>query len=167
MRVSEVHHVAIVVSDLERSAAFYERLLGYRRTLRLNVGGAVTERALGLPPGLTGRSVYLQGPTRIGQLELIEWDVPAGDQVRTDPRQRGPLLISFEVPSADDITRIYERARELGATPENPPETVHLAGYGDVTAVIVRDPDGTMLEFVALPTPEQVRALREQGQGSR
>lgn len=160
MPVGEIHHVAVVVSDLERSADFYERLLGYRRTLRLAVGGEATERSLGLPSGLAGRSLYLQGPSRIGQLELIVWDGPAGGQVRTEPLATGPFLISFEVADEAEIQQIYERAQGLGAHAPNPPDTVHLAGYGDVTALVVRDPDGTMLEFVALPTPEQVKRLR-------
>lgn len=160
MPVSEIHHIAVVVSDLDRSAAFYERLLGYRRTLRLAVGGEITERSLGLPSGLSGRSLYLQGPTRVGQLELIVWDVPAGGQVRTEPLATGPFLISFQVDNAEEVHEVYQRALDLGADAPNEPDTVHLAGYGDVTALVVRDPDGTMLEFVALPTPEQVKHLR-------
>jgi len=32
-RISEIHHVALTVSDLDRSIAFYQDVLGFRQTL--------------------------------------------------------------------------------------------------------------------------------------
>lgn len=43
MSVSEIHHVAIPVTNVERSVAFYEHVLGYRPTLRMNLGGEELE----------------------------------------------------------------------------------------------------------------------------
>ena len=47
MPVSEVHHVAVTVSDVERSADFYEKALGYTRTLRSDVEAEDVLRAMG------------------------------------------------------------------------------------------------------------------------
>ena len=33
MSISEIHHVALTVSDIERSAAFYRDALGFRKVL--------------------------------------------------------------------------------------------------------------------------------------
>lgn len=44
MAFSEIHHVAIGVGDLERSLAFYSGMLGFRKTLDMELSGADFER---------------------------------------------------------------------------------------------------------------------------
>lgn len=160
MPVSEVHHVAMIVSDVERSATFYEEGLGYRRTLAAEVGGEGLAKSLGLPPGTAGRIQYLQGPSQIGQLELIQWNGAAGQQPRTGHSELGAFLLSFQVP-ADELDALYEHLGALGAELIEAPMTVTLENYGEIGAFAARDPDGNLLEFVALPTREQIRAFRE------
>lgn len=160
MPVSEVHHVAMIVSDLERSAAFYEQGLGYRRTLSAPVGGETLERSLGLPAGTAGRIQYLQGPTQIGQLELIEWNGDPGPQPRTGHRELGAFLLSFSVP-ADELEELHDRLEELGATMVERPITSTLENYGNIAAFAAYDPDGNLLEFVSLPTREEIKAFRD------
>lgn len=164
MPVGEIHHVATIVSSLERSTAFYEEGLGWRRTLSSAVSGHDFERSLGLPEGASVRVQYLQGPSQIGQLELIEWDRPHEGQQRTSPFQLGPWVLSFQVP-LDEVEETYERFRALGAEIVSEPMRVRLENYGFITAFSLRDPDGTMLELVALPTREEILAFRS-GQGS-
>lgn len=159
MPVSEIHHVAMIVSDLERSAAFYEQGLGWRRTLQASVSGPDFERSLGLPAGASANVQYLQGPTRIGQLELIQWDQPHAGQQRTSPFQLGALLLSFEIP-ADEIEEAYERFLALGAEHIERPLSVRLENFGTIVAFAVRDPDGNMIELVSLPSREEILAFR-------
>lgn len=161
MPVSEIHHVAMIVSDLERSAAFYERALGYRRTLAAPVGGEGLARSLGLPAGTSGRIQYLQGPSQLGQLELIEWDGDAGAQPRRSHRDLGPLLLSFQV-GVEEIGDLHARFVELGADCIEPPMRLRLDNYGYIHAFAARDPDGNLLEFVALPSREDVEAFRRE-----
>lgn len=158
--VSEVHHVALIVSDLERSATFYEQGLGYRRTLAAPVGGETLERSLGLPAGTNGRIQYLQGPSQIGQLELIEWTEPPGPQPRTGHRELGAFLLSFAVP-AEELDELHARLESLGAQMVERPITSTLDNYGDISAFAAYDPDGNLLEFVALPTREQILSFRK------
>lgn len=162
MPVSEVHHVAVTVSDVDRAADFYEKALGYRRTLRAEVGGPGIEVSLGLPTGTTGRVQYLQGPSQIGQLELIEWN---GTPVRTATGghlELGTFLLSFAVP-LDEMDELYERLVSLGAQCLSRPNRVLLDNYGHITAFAARDLDGNLLEFVALPTREEILARRREG----
>lgn len=159
MPVSEVHHVAVTVSDVERAADFYEKALGYTRTLRSDVGGPGIEDSLGLPPGTTGKVQYLQGPTRVGQLELIEWN---GETRRTPDAghlELGTFLLSFEVP-LEELPELYDRVSEMGGSPLTPPNRVLLENYGYIHAFAARDPDGNLLEFVSLPSREEIRAYR-------
>ncbi|MBM9461185.1 VOC family protein [Nocardioides sp. zg-536] len=159
MPVSEVHHVAMTVSDVERAAAFYEQALGYTRTLRSDVGGPGIETSLGLPEGTTGKVQYLQGPSQIGQLELIEWN---GQTQRTSTAghlELGTFLLSFQVP-VEEIEELHDRVAALGGECLTRPNRVLLENYGYITAFAARDLDGNLLEFVSLPSREEIRAFR-------
>ncbi|WP_433222143.1 VOC family protein [Dactylosporangium sp. CS-047395] len=154
----------MTVSDVERAADFYERALGYRRTLRSDVGGPGIEDSLGLPAGTTGKVQYMQGPTRVGQLELIEWN---GTKTRTATAghlELGTFLLSFEVP-VDEIEELHQRIADLGAEMLGKPNRVLLENYGYITAFACRDLDGNLLEFVSLPSREEILAYRA-GNGS-
>lgn len=160
MPVSEIHHVAMIVSDLDRAVDFYEKALGYRKTLRAEVGGPGIEESLALPKGTTGRVQYLQGPSQIGQLELIEWNAPAERTATAGHRELGPFLLSFQVPH-EEIEEVYRRISGLGAECLGPPRRVLLDNYGYITAFAARDLDGNLLEFVSLPSREEIKAFRD------
>ncbi|SEG86315.1 Catechol 2,3-dioxygenase [Thermomonospora echinospora] len=159
MPVSEVHHVAITVSDLDRAADFYEKALGYKKTLRTDVGGPGIEESLGLPKGTTGKVQYLQGPTQIGQLELIEWNGTKKRTATAGHLELGTFLLSFQVPR-DEIAEVHQRLVDLGAECIRPPQRVLLENYGYITAFAARDLDGNLLEFVSLPSREEILAFR-------
>ncbi|WP_328346008.1 VOC family protein [Micromonospora sp. NBC_00421] len=159
MPVSEVHHVAMTVSDVDRAADFYERALGYRRTLRTDVGGPGIEVSLGLPAGTTGRVQYLQGPSRVGQLELIEWNGVKTRTATAGHLELGTFLLSFEVP-LDELDALHRRLTDLGAECLSAPNRVLLDNYGYITAFAARDLDGNLLEFVSLPSREEILARR-------
>lgn len=159
MPVSEVHHVAVTVSDLDRASDFYEKGLGYRKTLRTDVGGPGIEGPLGLPKGTTGKVQYLQGPSQIGQLELIEWDGVKERTATAGHRELGTFLLSFQVP-VEEMDELHDRLASLGAECLGRPQKVLLENYGYLTAFAARDLDGILLEFVALPTRDEIRAFR-------
>ncbi|GGM28002.1 MULTISPECIES: VOC family protein [Micromonospora] len=162
MPVSEVHHVAMTVSDVDRAAEFYEKALGYRRTLRTDVGGPGIEVSLGLPAGTTGRVQYLQGPSQVGQLELIEWNGTPRRTATGGHLELGPFLLSFAVP-VEEMDELHQRLVDLGAECLTTPNRVLLENYGHITAFAARDLDGNLLEFVSLPSREEIRAQRREG----
>jgi hypothetical protein len=83
MAISEIHHVALTVSDLEKSTAFYKDVLGFRKILDMPPGGPALQRMLKLRPGTKSRAVILQqGLSTVGQIELIAFDPPADKDVR-------------------------------------------------------------------------------------
>ncbi|MEU5877825.1 VOC family protein [Spirillospora sp. NPDC047279] len=164
MPVSEVHHVAMTVSDVDRAADFYEKALGYKKTLRSNVGGSGIEESLGLPAGTTGKVQYMQGPSQVGQLELIEWNGTKRRTASAGHLELGTFLLSFQVPH-DEMDEVHKRVADLGAEVLGPPNRVLLENYGHITAFAARDLDGNLLEFVSLPSREEIRAFRAQAAG--
>jgi lactoylglutathione lyase len=164
MPVSEVHHVAVTVSDVDKAADFYEKALGWTKTLRSDVSGPGIEVSLGLPSGTTGKVQYLQGPTQVGQLELIEWSGVKQRTATAGHLELGTFLLSFQVP-VEEIEEVHQRFLDLGAEVLGPPNRVLLENYGHITAFAARDLDGNLLEFVSLPTREEILAFRR-GEGS-
>lgn len=157
MKLSEVHHIAIGVSDLDRSLSFYVGVLGLRKTLSMPVGGADTERALGLAAGTTGRSAYVQGPSRVGQIELIEWS-PRLPGTPPEAGRPGPFLLAFELQEGE-LEEARERLEAAGIAYEGPIVT-EVVNYGPIGLLVTRDPDGTMIELLRLPTDEEIREFR-------
>ncbi|MFT4008952.1 MAG: VOC family protein [Nocardioidaceae bacterium] len=162
MPVSEVHHVAMTVSDVEAAAHFYEKALGYKKTLKANVGGPGIEDSLGLPEGTTGKIRYLQGPSQIGQLELIEWNGTKRRTASAGHLELGTFLLSFQVP-LDELDEVYKNVEGAGGECIAPPNRTLLENYGYIHAFAARDLDGNLLEFVSLPSREEILEFRKNG----
>lgn len=165
--VKELNHVAIGVRDLDASLRFYVDGLGMRKTLEKPVSD-LTWRLMRLPEGTTGLSVFVQGPSRVGQIELVKWELPESDGGR--PKRPGDIgigVLSFPV-DPEHIGTIHRRLVDLGAVVYSEPTTTVVKNYGPVTLFLCEDPDGNQVELIALPTAEQVREFRASvGAGQR
>jgi catechol 2,3-dioxygenase-like lactoylglutathione lyase family enzyme len=157
--VKELNHVAIGVSDLDASLRFYTEGLGMRKTLVKPVSD-LTWALMRLPENTTGISVFVQGPSRVGQLELVKWDLPRpeGDRPKR-PGAMGVGQLSFPV-DPEHIDTIYRRLVDMGVTVYTEPTTTIVKNYGPVTLFLCEDPDGNQVELIALPPPEVVRKFR-------
>jgi catechol 2,3-dioxygenase-like lactoylglutathione lyase family enzyme len=159
----EIHHLTVGVSDIERSLLFYGEGLGLRKTLDTHVSGGSFERLLRLPVGSTARTVFLQGSSRVGQIELVQWSTSIDDQ--SPVRRAGSLgytVLSFSL-TRETFPRVCSQLKSVGALFWNEPEKTMLRGYGEIEACIVEDPDGNMIELVRLPSDDEVREFRNQG----
>jgi uncharacterized protein len=129
MRDARVTLVTLGVSDLERSAGFYEAL-GWTRT---NAGN--------------DKVVFLQGEgivlSLFGVDDLAE---DAGLSAEPLPRFRG-IALAINLPSVAETDRLFARAVEAGADPVKRPETVFWGGYSGYFA----DPDGHLWEIAHNP----------------
>ena len=131
-----VTHVGLCVRDLDRSRNFYEHALGFAFQRELRPPDAVTATLLQLevPLGLT--AVYLTSGDFV--LELLRYErgarEPATARVFDDP---GLTHLSLTVA---DLKATVERVEAAGG------EVVE--GTDVRLAVLIRDPDGQLLELV-------------------
>ncbi|MBM9464056.1 VOC family protein [Aeromicrobium sp. YIM 150415] len=157
--VKSLNHVAIGVRDLQASLRFYVEGLGMRKTLEKKTSD-LTPALMRLPEGTVGTTVFVQGDSRIGQLELVKWNLPETDG--GSPKRPGDIgmgQLSFPV-DPEHIEEVHGRLLEMGYEVYSDPTTTIVKNYGPVTLFLCEDPDGNQVELIALPSPETVREFR-------
>lgn len=159
--VKSLNHVAIGVRDLEASLRFYVEGLGMRKTLQKQTSD-LTPALMRLPKGSVGTTVFVQGDSRVGQLELVKWELPESDSgAPKRPGDIGMGQLSFPV-DPEHIGTIHQRLVDMGYEVYSEPTTTIVKNYGPVTLFLCEDPDGVQVELIALPSAETVREFRAQ-----
>lgn len=130
IRPTQISHVALRVRNLERSATFYCDLFG------LELRPAV-------PPG---DSVCVCAAPSASS--LLSFGIALIQGLRGVNESAGLDHVSLEVPSADDVDQIYDRARSKSATATEP------RLYGGYYQTFVFDPDGYKIEVVSRELPD-------------
>ena len=115
-----LHHVAVIVSDLERSARFYEGVLSLVRDTRPDLGF----------PGI----FYALGNGQ--QLHLMQIDNPYRETVRPD---HGGRDLHFALTMNDLDSLIAKLDRE---------GVLYTKSRSGRAAIFFRDPDGNAIEVV-------------------
>ncbi|GAA1980024.1 VOC family protein [Amycolatopsis minnesotensis] len=135
-KLTSVHHLALTVTDVDRSVPWYERVLGLVEFARRE------DAETGL------RKVVLRSPGEEFSVALVQH--PYADRRPFDERVTGLDHVAFKVSSQADLRQWEERLAEYGVTytPAKPSRT--LPGS---LVVVLRDPDGIQLEIWADPEP--------------
>jgi catechol-2,3-dioxygenase len=125
MGVNRLNHAVLYVRDADRTAAFYEDVLGFRR---LPIGDGI--------PG----AVFLQAPgsTNDHDLGLFSIGSEAGPS-EAGRRTVGLYHLAWEVDTLDELERIAAVLSGRGAL-------VGASDHGTTKALYARDPDGIELE---------------------
>jgi catechol-2,3-dioxygenase len=121
MPVNRLNHAVLYVRDADRSATFYEEVLGFRRLFDF--------------PG----AVFLQAPgsTNDHDLGLFSVGSDAGPSL-AGRRTVGLYHLAWEVDTLDELDEIRQRLLDRGAL-------VGASDHGSTKALYAHDPDG--LEF--------------------
>ncbi|RBL92453.1 VOC family protein [Chitinophaga flava] len=150
---SRANHVGIVVTNLDKSIAFYEALTGLKISNRDMIGGDRMAHVMGLDKTLIRyANLHLENLN----IDLLEYEQPAPTVAKYDNNQISAMHLCFEV---DDIQKAVERLKKAGIKLSGEPivfqETDGLKnGYGTAVAYF-DDPDGTHLEIIEPKGPFQ------------
>jgi catechol 2,3-dioxygenase-like lactoylglutathione lyase family enzyme len=129
-------HAAILVSNIERSARFYKRAVGWKKEF----GGSYDD-SLGRANGYGGPGRILMGKLGGVSLQLVEL------QVSLEPKQRpshfGIFMCSVTV---RDLAPVRAHLKS-----ENIPITREL-DVGSVRLLVVTDPDGQEIGIIGPPS---------------
>ncbi len=144
--------VAITVSDLDRSLAFFTGTLGFEKVSEHEVAGEEYERLQGVF-GVRMRVARL----RLGQesLELREYLAPSDGRPVPDDSRANDRWFQHVAIIVRDIDEAYRRlranrVRHASSGPQCLPDTIPAAA--GICAFYFRDPDGHFLEILEFPS---------------
>jgi glyoxylase I family protein len=123
-------HIAVTVSDLDRSTQWYSALFGADPVLDEDEEGGTFHHTVYALPG--------------GQLFGLHTHTEPGSQT-FDERSTGLDHVAFACSDRNELERWADRLDELGISHNG----IRDAAYG--SGVSFRDPDGIALEFFAPP----------------
>ena len=148
--VRAVVDVGMTVSDLDRSVAFFTRVLEFEMVSEREASGPGFERLEGLP-GARARVARL----RLGResIELTQYLAPVGRPIPRDSRSNDRWFQHVAI-IVRDMDAAYLRLREHKVThsssgPQTLPEWNRAAG--GIRAFYFKDPDGHPLEILMFP----------------
>lgn len=153
---TQIFHININCSDLNRSRVFYEAL-GFRVVNTFEAAGpdqrvrSFAEIGLApmldLPEDCDARAVLMaldEGP-RVTRLDLIEWIRPRSEPA--PPRNLARLGFGRLCLKVRDCNGLHEQLLNEGHTVLSPPILIDMGGTQQ-KCFCCEDPDGTVIEFM-------------------
>lgn len=128
MGVHQLNHAVLYVRDAERTAAFYEQVMDFRRAMEVAIPGAV----------------FLQAPDSTNDHDLGLFSV--GAAAADSPAGRaavGLYHLAWEVDTLSDLQSLAGRLSEAGALKG-------ASDHGTTKSLYAVDPDGIEFEVVWL-----------------
>jgi catechol 2,3-dioxygenase-like lactoylglutathione lyase family enzyme len=148
--VSAVDAIGMTVADMERSVAFYTKVLPFEQVADVEVAGADSEHLQGVF-GLRMRVVRL----RLGDefVELTEYLAPRGRPIPVDSRSNDRWFQHVAI-IVSDMDRAYQhlrrhRVEHASTGPQRLPDWNRNAA--GIRAFYFKDPDGHHLEILQFP----------------
>jgi catechol 2,3-dioxygenase-like lactoylglutathione lyase family enzyme len=148
--VGTMVRTALIVSNLERSTAFYREVLGIAGTY---AEGELTHPAgatlIGMPVGATVRYRIIKqagGPNR-GMVGLFEVTNPSPPtfQKRRDGVNIGEAVLVFY---CDDVNEVHRKLVAGGHTVVCPPTHLQVTASKGQPEMVFMDPDGVLVNLI-------------------
>lgn len=145
-----IHHVAISTANLDRLAAFYVDVLGFRQVMSTKWSSRpVIDRIIGVDDS-AARQIMLQAGN--AYLELFEYSSPAGRASHPSPSPADHGYTHFCI-DVVDIDAEYRRLSAAGMHFHGPPPATDELGGSAIRAIYGRDPDGNIVELQEVLDP--------------
>ena len=148
MSVTRLDHLAVTVSDMDRSLQFYCGLLGLKQDGAHDLEGQTISRMAG-KPRVRMKVVRLTCPaTPKIKIDLQQYLEPPS---RLADSKLGDVRNTHFCMEVDDIQRTYTELKAKGVQFVSEPVFFDLEDAGKLGVVFFLDPDGNVLELVAYP----------------
>lgn len=145
--VNVLDHIAVTVSDLDRSLAFYRDLLGFKEVERHHLDGEVISK-MAAKPDVVLDVVRLCAPESPQVLlDLQQYTSPKG---KVSDAKLGDIAHSHFCFGVPDVWGAYHELQAQGVEFISEPVTFHLDS-GTLHVVWMKDPDGFLIELVTSP----------------
>jgi glyoxylase I family protein len=146
-RIHAVDHTGITVSNLERSLAFWRDVLGFELSHRPHQTGELASEITGVP-GAEISIAVLKGYGH--KIELLEYSAPPDRKhVAIRPCDVGSVHVALAV---DNLDAVLATIAAAGWKAAGRPQTLTAGPNAGKRVVYVRDPDGTIIEFMQAAT---------------
>jgi glyoxylase I family protein len=145
-RIIATDHTGVTVTNLERSLAFWQDVLGFELSHRAHHTGDLASEVTGVP----GAEILLAVLKGYGhKIELLEYLAPS-DRKHVDPRpcDVGSVHVALTVDNLDSVLSAIAASDWKAA---GKPQTLKTGPNAGKRVIYVRDPDGTTIEFMQLP----------------
>jgi lactoylglutathione lyase len=153
MRVGEMFHTGLTVSDLDRSITFYRDVLGLELVAQWDSAQPYLRTVVGFPDAelrIALLRVPRSAPGASGHhVELLEYRVPRGTRGDARTCNPGNAHIAFAV---EDLDAAYAELRAKGVRFKSAPVDITHGRNRGARAVYLLDPDDITLELVQ-PAP--------------
>ncbi len=137
-----IHHVGIIVNDIEKALQFYRDILGAKFLYRAEGSPKDVAKEVNVPGATTKLAVLKVGNHTI---ELVEYVTPKIKPQGLSAAAIGTLHLAFEV---DDIDAEMERMKAKGVKFNAKPKLIEEGENKGWVWTYFNDPDGSQLELV-------------------
>ncbi len=146
---SLIDHVAVIVSDLDRSMRFYEDILGLKPLYSppKESSGEELSKAVNLPDTRM-RFVMYEVNHGTTKLEVIQYLSPKGRPNDRRNCDQGVMHLAFKV---SNLEKTYSELKSKGVRFNSRPNKVESGPEKGLRWVYFTDPDGVTIELVELP----------------
>jgi catechol 2,3-dioxygenase-like lactoylglutathione lyase family enzyme len=138
----QIHHVAIIVKDIENSIKFYRDVLGLPLLYTTSIKGEEVSKGVGLKNVDLRTAMFKVGDTL---LEITAYLNPKGRLQDRLPCDVGQMHLAFKV---KNLRKLYEDLKNKGVEFNTPPNIVKEGPMKGWVWVYFKDPDGAVLELV-------------------
>ncbi len=140
---SRLHHLALAVSNLEKSIRFYQQCMGFEVVENYSWGieGNFLDQMMGSNFG-SGRAAMLSSGNAF--IEIFEYDDLPGVF-----RLENPLHFCIYT---DNIVDLFQKVSEYGANVLHPPLNTQLG----TSLAFIKDPDGNLIELLQIHNESDV-----------
>jgi catechol 2,3-dioxygenase-like lactoylglutathione lyase family enzyme len=140
-------HTGFTVANIDRSLAFWQNVLGFGLSHRAHHTGDLASEVTGVPCAEISIAV-LQAPGH--RIELLEYHAPS-DRKRADlrPCDVGSVHVALTV---DNLDAVLSTIAASGWSAAGKPQILKTGPNAGKRIVYVRDPDGTIIEFMQPPS---------------